>query len=141
MRQRSKSTVPFDELNAMERDNCYLIADVDDDSYEYVHENHHESNKQQHSRPYVGITPYTRFRRAPTLDMIRSTKMPLKNNNVDSISPPSSSSSSSSSAFNNNKPFYLSNRHEQNNRDRYFSNRNSYFSNSELNNTFHVAQF
>jgi len=32
-------------------------------------------------KPYVGITAATRFRRAHTLDMIRSTKMPLNSNN------------------------------------------------------------
>lgn len=105
----------------MECDNCYLIADVDEDSYEYVHDNH--TNRQK-SRPFVGVTPHTRFRRAPTLDMIRSTKMPLSHE--ESISPSSS------------KPFYLSNRHERSNFDLY---RDSYFSSSGLNNTFHVAQF
>jgi len=31
-------------------------------------------------KPNVGITPQTRFRRAHTLDLIRSTQMPLENN-------------------------------------------------------------
>lgn len=35
------------------------------------------NNPNQQKKPYVGITAATRFRRAHTLDMIRSTKMPL----------------------------------------------------------------
>jgi len=33
-------------------------------------------------KPYVGITPETRFRRTPTLDIIRSTKMNSNTNNL-----------------------------------------------------------
>ena len=72
---RSKSTVPFNELSTDELDNCYLIADVDEDSYEYVRGVHLKSDA--HNRPSVGVTPYSRFRRAPTLDIIRSTQMPV----------------------------------------------------------------
>jgi len=72
---RSKSTVPFNELTSDELDNCYLIADVDEDSYEYVRGGHLKFDAQ--NRPSVGVTPYTRFRRAPTLDIIRSTRMPV----------------------------------------------------------------
>ena len=35
------------------------------------------NGSNQQAKPYVGITAATRFRRAHTLDMIRSTKMPL----------------------------------------------------------------
>ena len=66
--------MPFNEINSEDIDNCYLIADVDEDSYEYVHKSQRNAFQP---KPHVGVTPYTRFRRAPTLDIIRSTKMPL----------------------------------------------------------------
>lgn len=71
---RSKSTVPFNEQTTEDFESCYLIADVDEDSYEYVRENHAAFTSE---KPHVGVTPYTRSRRAPALDLIRSTKMPV----------------------------------------------------------------
>ena len=121
---RSKSTVPFNEHSTDDFDNCYLIADVDEDSYEYVHENHLRFS--QDGKPSVGVTPHTRFRRAPTLDIIRSTNMPVNNtasnNKVEVSHVPRMS-----------QPFYL-----RKSRDLFMSRK--YFSNGELNNN-RVAKF
>ena len=114
--------------NEFYKSNCYLTADVDNESEYYTlnDEPTHYSEQQQYQfantnrlarqlnylsnefniitmnnqnnssrqknqmisnnmlsnhRPQVGVTPETRFRRAPTLDIIRSTKMPVQQTN------------------------------------------------------------
>lgn len=98
--RRSKSTVPF--MN--ELDNYYLTADVDNENEYYTLNNtkfNYLSNEfnlidssrascmkrysalqdELRNKPKVGVTPETRFRKTPTLDIIRSTKMPLNAQN------------------------------------------------------------
>ena len=87
---RSKSTTPFVHASPpLNESDDFLIADVDNQE-DFCMNNRFKNcliepmNKEVSSvlnlkKPSVGITPQTRFRRAHTLDMIRSTRMPLDN--------------------------------------------------------------
>ena len=65
--QQQPQTSLIDDLRASRRG---AHRDLDNIESKY-------NGSNQQAKPYVGITAATRFRRAHTLDMIRSTKMPL----------------------------------------------------------------
>jgi hypothetical protein len=93
---RSKSTTPcsssynqYSYISPHFDSDDFVIADVDDPDDFDVPDKFRNCliepiNKESHmltlKKPNVGITPQTRFRRAHTLDLIRSTQMPLENN-------------------------------------------------------------
>ena len=78
--QRPKSTLPY------RHDRSSLIDDDSDECFDLFRRSFNYLDKLSkenfNSKPQVGITPETRHRKTHTLDLIRSTKMPLKQNQL-----------------------------------------------------------
>jgi len=116
--------VPFNDTSTDDLESCYLIADVDEDSIEYVRGGNVRLNVE--NRPSVGVTAYSRFKRAPTLDIIRSTQMPVLGSNSSDSYRPVINVSRSNNYFNKSLDQSL---------------KRQYFSNTELNKNLVAAKF
>jgi hypothetical protein len=74
--------LPAKHINYLSNEfNLIAFKSNNNNSNQKIMNNNVNKNVLSSHRPQVGVTPETRFRRAPTLDIIRSTKMPVQKTN------------------------------------------------------------